>query len=220
MLLEQLVIQHIAKHQNDPRKSLESVSSIVLPKDDLQDFNDPDIYRAISLVRSNSAGISTVEFSVGTGVKSENLAESSSTAAARYEIIRLHAKGGRGQVSLAKDTELNREVALKEIQPLHAIDPESRTRFVREAEITGRLEHPGIVPVYGLGHGSNGSPFYAMRFVRETVWRRPSTRFTRRIGKRNLRGTRIKPCDNFSAASSMCVMRLAMHTAAVCFIEI
>jgi serine/threonine protein kinase len=57
-------------------------------------------------------------------------------------------------------------VALKEIQDRHADDPHSRTRFVLEAEITGGLEHPGIVPVYSLGHDGAGRPFYAMRFIK------------------------------------------------------
>ena len=48
----------------------------------------------------------------------------------------------------------------------YADDPESRARFLLEAEITGGLEHPGIVPVYGLGHYADGRPFYAMRFIR------------------------------------------------------
>src|SRR5262249_28471250 len=48
----------------------------------------------------------------------------------------------------------------------YAHDPDSRNRFVQEAEITGNLEHPGIVPVYSLGHFPDGRPFYAMRFIR------------------------------------------------------
>jgi serine/threonine protein kinase len=84
----------------------------------------------------------------------------------RFRILRPHAKGGLGQVSVALDQELNREVALKEIQPRHADDQVSRERFVLEAEITGGLEHPGIVPVYALGQGPDGRPFYAMRFVK------------------------------------------------------
>ena len=48
----------------------------------------------------------------------------------------------------------------------HADDPDSRSRFLLEAEITGGLEHPGIVPVYGLGHHADGRPYYAMRFIR------------------------------------------------------
>jgi len=55
-------------------------------------------------------------------------------------------EGGLGQVSLAIDEELHREVALKEIQDRHADDDASRARFLREAEVTARLEHPGIVP--------------------------------------------------------------------------
>src|SRR5262249_52918618 len=66
----------------------------------------------------------------------------------------------------AHDHELHREVALKEIQDRHADHPESRGRFLLEAEITGGLEHPGIVPVYGLGTYADGRPYYAMRFIK------------------------------------------------------
>ena len=65
----------------------------------------------------------------------------------------------------AEDTELHRRVALKQIQKMHVTDSHSRERFVAEAEITGGLEHPGIVPVYGLGTDELGRPYYAMRFV-------------------------------------------------------
>ena len=67
---------------------------------------------------------------------------------------------------VALDAELNREVAVKQILDQHADDPVSRQRFMNEAEITGGLEHPGIVPVYGLGTYGDGRPYYAMRFVR------------------------------------------------------
>jgi serine/threonine-protein kinase len=87
------------------------------------------------------------------------------TAAGRYQPLKEHAKGGLGEVFLAVDRELNREVALKRIQERFADHPESRRRFLLEAEITGRLEHPGIVPVYGLVHDPSGQPCYAMRFI-------------------------------------------------------
>jgi serine/threonine protein kinase len=86
-------------------------------------------------------------------------------AGQRYQVLRPHAKGGLGEVSVALDRELQREVALKEIRPEYADDPNSRGRFLREAEVTGSLEHPGIVPVYGLGASPDGRPYYAMRFV-------------------------------------------------------
>src|SRR5262245_47048403 len=69
----------------------------------------------------------------------------------RFQVIRPHARGGLGQVFVALDRDFNREVALKEIRPELADRPESRARFLLEAEVTGQLEHPGIVPAYGLG---------------------------------------------------------------------
>ncbi len=94
-----------------------------------------------------------------------SLGESTSEGV-RFRILRPHAQGGIGKVSVALDAELQREVALKQIKPERADDTESRARFLLEAEVTGRLEHPGIVPVYGLGIDEKGRPFYAMRFVR------------------------------------------------------
>jgi tetratricopeptide (TPR) repeat protein/tRNA A-37 threonylcarbamoyl transferase component Bud32 len=83
----------------------------------------------------------------------------------RYQPLRFHARGALGEVHVALDAELHREVALKRIQPPRAADPDSRRRFLLEAEITGRLEHPGIVPVYGLVQDGDGQPCYAMRFI-------------------------------------------------------
>jgi serine/threonine protein kinase len=83
----------------------------------------------------------------------------------RFHPIKLHAKGGLGAVFLARDAELGRTVALKEIQEKHSLDRSSQDRFVAEAIVTGALEHPGIVPVYGLGRYSDGRPYYAMRFI-------------------------------------------------------
>ena len=71
-----------------------------------------------------------------------------------------------GEVFVARDTELNREVALKEIQTQFAFEPQYRARFEFEAEVTGGLEHPGIVPVYGLGTYADGRPYYVMRFIK------------------------------------------------------
>ncbi|MFO0907170.1 MAG: bifunctional serine/threonine-protein kinase/formylglycine-generating enzyme family protein [Isosphaeraceae bacterium] len=83
----------------------------------------------------------------------------------RFHPISSHAKGGLGEVLVALDAQLHRRVALKRIQAGLADDPMNRARFMLEAEITGSLEHPGIVPVYGLGIGTDGRPYYAMRFI-------------------------------------------------------
>jgi serine/threonine protein kinase len=83
-----------------------------------------------------------------------------------FQILRPLAKGGLGEVFVARDGTLNREVALKLIQTAQAGDGASKARFLLEAEITGGLEHPGIVPVYALGTNDDGRPFYVMRLVR------------------------------------------------------
>lgn len=85
--------------------------------------------------------------------------------AGRYQPVSYHAAGGLGVVAVADDTELNRQVALKVMQQLAALDPAARYRFLQEAEITGKLEHPGVAPVYGAGEDPDGRPYYAMRFI-------------------------------------------------------
>lgn len=83
----------------------------------------------------------------------------------RFRPLRPWREGGLGTVCIAIDEELHREVALKEIKPQHAANKLSQDRFLIEAEVTGSLEHPGIVPVYGMGRYKDGRPYYAMRFV-------------------------------------------------------
>ncbi len=85
----------------------------------------------------------------------------------RYTLTSVHAQGGIGRVWLAYDTELGREVALKEVRPERGDSPAVLARFTDEAKITGRLQHPAIIPVYELVPGTDGQrPFYTMRFVR------------------------------------------------------
>jgi serine/threonine protein kinase/DNA-binding SARP family transcriptional activator len=83
----------------------------------------------------------------------------------RFTILKPHALGGLGQVSLARDDKLGRQVALKEIRPDRLGSAHLQRRFLTEAGITSQLEHPGIVPIYQLDEDENGRPFYAMRFI-------------------------------------------------------
>jgi eukaryotic-like serine/threonine-protein kinase len=80
----------------------------------------------------------------------------------RYEQIREHARGGLGRIIRAVDRRLGRTVAVKE---LLRRDDWHEARFVREALITARLEHPGIVPVHEAGRWPNGDPYYVMKLV-------------------------------------------------------
>ncbi len=83
----------------------------------------------------------------------------------RFQILGPLSQGGMGVVSIALDTEFHRRVALKEICESGVDDAAYRERFLAEAEITGRLEHPGIVPVYSQGCREDGRPYYAMRLI-------------------------------------------------------
>ncbi|HMG22647.1 MAG TPA: serine/threonine-protein kinase, partial [Kofleriaceae bacterium] len=81
---------------------------------------------------------------------------------ARYEILGEHGRGGLGRVSRARDRELGRDVAIKELIQRGDV---REVRFLREALITARLEHPGIVPIHEAGRWDDGTPFYAMKLV-------------------------------------------------------
>jgi serine/threonine protein kinase/tetratricopeptide (TPR) repeat protein len=174
-LLEALVQKHLAMHGGDAQMSLAALSSIVSLREDLKQITDPDVQASLVRVSASATRAPDDEpdsphtTSVG----------ASTSSGQRFRVLRPHARGGLGAVFVAQDEELHREVALKEIQDRHADHPESRSRFLLEAEITGGLEHPGIVPVYGLGTYGDGRPYYAMRFIRGDSLKEAIERFHR-----------------------------------------
>ncbi len=96
----------------------------------------------------------------------------------RYTIMGQHAAGGQARILLAIDEHIGREVAIKELIPgagsgeWSTDTPSSmrsapgEVRFLREARVTGQLEHPNIVPVHEVGRREDGTFYYSMRFVR------------------------------------------------------
>jgi serine/threonine-protein kinase len=153
VLLEAIVGKHIELHDGDAARSLAAVSCVGSLRHDLEQVAGAD-------VQASLGHVSAAPF------RTELYVVPPPAPGVRFQVLRPHARGGLGEVFVARDGELHREVALKEIRQAHADDPHSRSRFLLEAEITGRLEHPGIVPVYGLGTYPDGRPFYAMRFIR------------------------------------------------------
>lgn len=81
----------------------------------------------------------------------------------RYTWLSEVGQGGLGRVWLARDNDLVRDVALKEVQPGKDSN-EAVRRLIKEAQITGQLQHPNIVPVYEVNRGTR--PFYTMKLVR------------------------------------------------------
>ena len=160
-LLEGLAAAHLARHGGDAEQSLAALAAGRSTRESLAQIGDADIEASLAHVGSGSTQHDgdpdrTATYSVGTATSDGQ----------RFRVLRPHANGGLGAVFVALDAELHREVALKQILDHHADDPVSRQRFLLEAEVTGGLEHPGIVPVYGLGTYGDGRPYYAMRFIR------------------------------------------------------
>jgi len=84
-----------------------------------------------------------------------------------FDILDTIGEGAVGRVLLAYDKRVERNVAIKELKTdrPEGISDRIITRFLREAKITGQLEHPGIIPVYELDYKQDGTPFYAMKNV-------------------------------------------------------
>jgi serine/threonine protein kinase/tetratricopeptide (TPR) repeat protein len=82
-----------------------------------------------------------------------------------YEFLAEIGRGGMGVIYRARDLDLGREVAVKVLLPQFAPDSPTARRFVDEARITGRLQHPGIPPIYRVGAGPDGRPFLAMKLI-------------------------------------------------------
>ena len=81
-------------------------------------------------------------------------------------------------------------MALKSIRASLAHDPDSQSRFVQEAKVTGRLEHPGIVPIHGLGRYPDGRPYYVMRFIQGETLKDAINRFHGQDAQRQDTGER------------------------------
>jgi eukaryotic-like serine/threonine-protein kinase len=153
-LIDNLVDEHLHAHGDDAGKSIAAVTIPMSVRRQLLEMTDPEMHDTLSFA--------TDDHGEATGRNSQPQPRDGS----RYAIIKSHARGGIGEIFIARDAELKREVALKEIQPERANDLPCRARFLLEAEITAGLEHPGVVPIYGLGTHPDGRPYYAMRFIR------------------------------------------------------
>jgi serine/threonine protein kinase/tetratricopeptide (TPR) repeat protein len=170
--VEALVARRQKRHGGDPEQSLAALNVRRSTRESLGRIGDADVEASLAQLGAvcNPDGEDpelTASYSVGTATSDGE----------RFRVLRPHACGGLGAVFVALDTELHREVALKQISDRHADDPASRQRFLLEAEVTGGLEHPGIVPVYGLGIHHDGRPFYAMRFIKGDSLKQAIERF-------------------------------------------
>lgn len=156
--------EYLSLHAGNATECLASISLRSAVEKELHKLDDDEVGRTLHVLGTN--GQAKEEFTSEPNGETTYFAQSTYTQQKRYRILREYRRGALGKVSVALDCELHREVALKEMQSKYVRDPDARKRFMLEAEITGRLEHPGIVPVYSLGLAGSGDPYYAMRFIR------------------------------------------------------
>ena len=88
----------------------------------------------------------------------------SGTRVRHFQVSRLLGRGGMGEVYLARDTQLGRKVALKVIKPALVRDQGNLVRFLKEARVTARFNHPHIVTIYAVGE-FQGMPFVALEYL-------------------------------------------------------
>ena len=128
---------------------------------------DDSVHQALSQIEDKEIANSLLDVSEQPLTSFAATIDLATTNRERYELINLHAGGGLGRVWLARDHQIGRNVALKDIRPEKSTDTNVQSRFLKEAQITGQLEHPGVVPVYELAQRTGDQQFfYTMRFVK------------------------------------------------------
>lgn len=129
----------------------------------------------------------------------------------RYQFREVHATGGLGRVWRVRDAVVDREIAIKELRPELLAHRQLVKRFLREAKLTAKLEHPNIVPVYDLFPGTERSrPFYSMRFLRgitmqaaiRKFYRDPDSHPERSIAFRQMLANLVSICNAVAYAHS------------------
>lgn len=152
--VQQLLERKVQRRQGDVRQALSELAGPEI-RDVMHAVGDADVEQTVAYLEPVPGFVRVAE-----------TVELGQAELSHYTLSRVHDQGGLGRVWLAFDKTLHRNVALKEIRPDKKPSDQSLRRFVREAQITGQLEHPNIVPVYELARdGERQYPFYTMRFM-------------------------------------------------------
>jgi len=148
-----------------PERSVEASASRVLgPSDQLFLKLDGDSDKAGDI---ENAGLQTTMFAKGGALQlAEEDASLECRILGRFRLEKAIARGGMGIIIEAHDLELDRDVAIKLLLKQHQGKAHLHQQFTNEARITGRLQHPGIIPIYETGTSADERPYFAMKLVR------------------------------------------------------
>lgn len=181
--LESAVEAHI-QQEGGEQKALASLKNARAIEDELNHLEDEDINNIILPAITLQKGIAGIPQPLPTSPPTPKV--DSQGTIDRFERGAFLDAGNLGEIYFAKDKELNRTVVTKFIKPEIANEQTHQALFYLEGEVTGALEHPSIVPVYGLNKDSRGRLYYAMRYI-------PGRRLTRVIQEYH----RILNCTRF-----------------------
>ena len=207
-LLEALVEEHIAVHGDDPQRSLAALSSIGSVHEGLSRIADPDLQASLLVVSSARADQDRDPYRTVTQLSIGDRA----SAGTRFHILRPHAKGDLGQVSIALDQELDRPVALKEIQDRHADDSDSRGSVRPGGGDHRQARTPRHHPGLWIGRYADGRPFYAMRFISGDNLMEAIAAFHADKALKRDPGAGYSGCASCCAGSRTCATRSLMPT--------
>ncbi len=176
----------LRKHRGDVHASLAAAADSSV-REILRSLDQPAIRQSVEELSPATGHLLTTAVPSG----------GSQFSSLRYTLSSVHGEGGLGRVWLAHDTDLNRKVALKEVRADKSADTRYLRRFLKEAQVTGQLEHPNIVPVYELARRrEDDQPFYTMRFVEGRTLTREIADFHReRAGRPADRLARAAPAS-------------------------
>jgi serine/threonine protein kinase len=166
-LLETLAKEILKQHGGEVRKGLASRGTLDAIRDALEQLHDAELDETLSKASGDSPS------EPGAGTTAPGIAGSAAgfqddgthSRAEPFRLIKRINRGGQGDIYLAQDEALNRKVALKRIKEEYALIPECQARLLIEAEVAGRLEHPGFLPVHAAGFDPEGRPYFVMRLI-------------------------------------------------------
>jgi len=170
--LESAVEAHI-QQEGGEQKALASLNHVKDLESDLDHLADNDLNQSLdgAVTQRKLMGLDVLftqshdSISSSTNIKG-TFSGPEGKQTDRFERQHFLDSGNLGEVFFAKDTELNRTVVTKYIRPEMSGDTFKQALFHLEGEVTGSLEHPSVVPVYGLGKDTKGRLYYAMRYIR------------------------------------------------------